>query len=274
MKFAEGKSKNEILAFNPKNENVGKGYIYEFFASEIYDKDRVNYFIYVELDETNSENADENKRTIINELVREARLRRLEFPEYDARVYHCCFANDEESIEFYKGIDGFKQDEGMHILTHDLKNSEMHGYRELDYIVKENSLVTESDVEMFINEHSKVFRKSPYDQEKIQELKRNKGFHNVAVYDNELIVGNILLTIESELDCEFGWVEDMFVSKGYRNKGIGAHLVQKGLEYFRNIGLEESRLEVWSSNERAPKLYYKLGYKFMKETEVSIGQMI
>lgn len=108
----------------------------------------------------------------------------------------------------------------------------------------------------------------------IKELQEKKGFNSIAIFDNESLIANILLHIEDIKGVKYGWLEDMFVSRAYRNKGLGEYLVLKGLAYFKKEGVMSSRLEVWSSNQRAPKLYYKVGYKFVKESEVSIGKMI
>ena len=103
--------------------------------------------------------------------------------------------------------------------------------------------------------------------EKIRKLKEQEGFKNIAIYHKEKMIANILLLVEVDSGIKYGCLEDLFVSKDFRKKGIGEYLVTRGLEYFKSIGLKESRLEVWSSNVRASKLYYKLGYRFMKETE-------
>lgn len=56
------------------------------------------------------------------------------------------------------------------------------------------------------------------------------------------------------------WLEELFVLKEYRSKGIG----RKFLEYLKE-NIDDSvcriRLEVAKDNERAKKLYKELGYK-------------
>lgn len=270
MNFINGKDEHEISLIDRDGKVLGKGYLFETIASKLYQKPRVNYFI--DMDIEVKEKAEEIRKRIAEELVNRAKKRRKHYPDYDARVYHCCFSDDREKIRFYSSLKGFKHDEGMHILTHNLEKIQHQIHRNVNYEIKENSLNSEEEILEFINEHSKVF-KGPYSIGEINELKEKEGFKNIGVYDREKIVGNILLIVEKE-DKKYGWVEDMFVKEGYRTQGLGALLINKGLEHFRLLGLDESRLEVWSANERAVKLYRKIGYEFLQETQASIGASI
>lgn len=272
MKIINGKNKYEIIAKDSEGSVLGKGYIYDSIASELFEKDRVNFFI-----ELVTEVEDKGyviRDFIVDELINRAKEKRKSYPNYDARVYNCCFSDDEKTLEFYSRIEGFKHDEGMHILTCNMSNWSKQKKLEIKYVVKEDNIDTKEQILEFISEHSKIFRSVPYNTEKILKLKEQRGFKSLGIYDNGQIVANILLLVEEESGIKYGWLEDMFVSKEYRKEGLGEYLVTRALEYFKSKGLDESRLEVWSSNKRATKLYYKMGYKFMKETESSIGMSI
>ena len=57
------KKDNEYQAINDNGDVVGFGYLSEFLASEVYEVDRVNYFI-------QAESAVKDTRiTIVNELI-------------------------------------------------------------------------------------------------------------------------------------------------------------------------------------------------------------
>lgn len=272
MKIVNGKDKHEIIVIDKEDNILGKGYIYDFIASEIYDIDRVNFFIGTEVEKEDRDCSI--KRFIVEDLITRAKEQRRKYPEHDARVYHCCLADDKESIEFYSKIEGFRHDEGMRVISCDLNNFESPYKLSMEYEIREDSLNSDEEIQSFIDEHSKVFRSIPYNIEKIRKLKDQEGFKNIAIYDKGQMIANILLMVEEESGIKYGCLEDLFVSKGFRNRGIAEYLVSRGLEYFKSRGLKESRLEVWSSNMRAGNLYYKLGYRFMKETESSIGMSI
>ena len=67
---------------------------------------------------------------------------------------------------------------------------------------------------------------------------------------------------------EIGWINDIYVKKPYRGKGYSKLLLEEALKEFRKNGYSDVRLNVYSHNEKALKLYEKMGFKdvskFMK----------
>ncbi|MBD3252197.1 GNAT family N-acetyltransferase, partial [Candidatus Pacearchaeota archaeon] len=55
-------------------------------------------------------------------------------------------------------------------------------------------------------------------------------------------------------------IQRIFVSKAYRNKGIGTYFIKK---FENETKKKKVNLEVWKGNP-AIKLYKKLGYKIIK----------
>ncbi|GKX31959.1 hypothetical protein SH1V18_44390 [Vallitalea longa] len=264
-------SKHEIIAKDNSGNILGEGYINSFLASDIFNKDRVNFFIQV-----TSDTEDKDfliRKYIINELIKIAHNSRKNYWEYNCRVYNCCFPNDSENIRLYSSIKGFKHDEGMYVLSCDLKNMNINKLSNIPFEIKENDFISQLDTLDFIREHNKIFRDAPYSINEIDYLKRQEGFRSITIYDKGNVIANILLLVKKD-NKKYGWVEDLFVNQKYRNKGLGEYLILRGLSYFKSIYIDESRLEVWSSNKRGMNLYYKLGYEFLEETQISIGMMI
>lgn len=269
MELLKGKNINEFIAKNMKNETIGKGYIYQSLASKLFDKDRVNYFI----DSSTIDESDTTTREkIVYGLIEIAQeMKRNNYPNLDGRVYHCCFSTDEKSREFYSTINGFKHDEGMLILEHSLENITE---TKIEYDCIEDNLETDEEIIDFINEHTKIFLRGPYNLEKIKELKKDNNLKSFGIYDGNNIIANMLLIFDEEDGEKIGWIEDMFVSSNYRKEGLAKHLLEKGLHYFKKTEQVKSRLEVWSNNKRAVNLYNQLGYYLHLETEISIGMKI
>jgi ribosomal protein S18 acetylase RimI-like enzyme len=67
---------------------------------------------------------------------------------------------------------------------------------------------------------------------------------------------------------EIGWINDIYVKMSYRGKGYSKLLMEEALKEFRKNGYSDVRLNVYSHNEKALKLYEKMGFKdvskFMK----------
>ena len=57
------------------------------------------------------------------------------------------------------------------------------------------------------------------------------------------------------------YIWDLFVLKEYRNRGIGTTLLNDAIAYLKSIGCEKVGLLVNYWNERAKKLFEKLGFK-------------
>lgn len=52
------------------------------------------------------------------------------------------------------------------------------------------------------------------------------------------------------------------------------NLILRAFNELIDLGIKESRLEVWSNNKRALSVYKSVGYEFYKQTECSIGMFI
>ncbi len=272
LTFKKTSEPYEWAVTNENNDMVGRGYLVEFQASDLYEKRRMNYFVDVEIDVEDP--GHKIGSAIISEMVTQAKKERAKYPDQLARAYHCCFTDKVDLIEFYKSIDGFQADEGMHILHHDLKSIPDLNPLASNLRVVEDNFKTEEDMQAFVDSHVKVFSGHPYSVDKLIALKKEPGFKSIGVYDGETIVGNIMVQREEEDGQVFGWIEDMYVSRSHRKRGIANHLVIMALAYCKEMGLLASRLEVWSANARANGLYDKVGYKLLKSTEVSIGMSI
>ena len=60
---------------------------------------------------------------------------------------------------------------------------------------------------------------------------------------------------------EIGWISDVFVKQEYRQNGVAKSLIEQSLVEFKHLGYDDVRLNVFSFNEKAIRLYEKLGFK-------------
>ncbi|MFN7252456.1 MAG: GNAT family N-acetyltransferase [Anaerobacillus sp.] len=273
MSVVQGENGNVYHAIDEKNNVLGKGWIYASKPSDIYTYSRLDIFIEMEIYE--KKHNTQIKDSIFDTLMAEANKIKSENPDQVVRVYNCCFSNDIESINYYCSKEGFVHDEGMHIIGLQMgtepymvncKNDEIH-YVSLP-------LNSDNEITRLIDVHKNVFR-SGYSIEMIKELKQKKGWKSIAATYNGEIVGNIMLWVnEEDPNAPYGWVEDLFVLNDWRKKGIAKELITRGLAHFQELPVLEVKIEVWSANERAMKLYKEFGFEFQKETESSIGMFL
>ncbi|RSD26645.1 GNAT family N-acetyltransferase [Mesobacillus subterraneus] len=106
----------------------------------------------------------------------------------------------------------------------------------------------------------------------------------IAAYKNSLSQGAYFLVARTEdtltgwvlvdrsLDWftqkEIGWISDVYVKQEFRKKGVAESLLEQSLIEFKYLGYDDVRLNVFTFNEKAIRLYEKLGFrdlnKFMK----------
>lgn len=92
----------------------------------------------------------------------------------------------------------------------------------------------------------------------------------VCLMDDNTLIGWV--QIDKAFDYltgdEIGWINDIYVKMPYRGKGYSKLLMEEALKEFRKNGYSDVRLNVYSHNEKAIKLYEKMGFKdvskFMK----------
>lgn len=83
-----------------------------------------------------------------------------------------------------------------------------------------------------------------------------------VIESNELPVGYLVLTRAFSL--EFGWhlfIDELFIQEPYRGLGIGSAAVEHAIGECRRCAAEALLLEAALSNERATRLYNRLGFR-------------
>lgn len=64
---------------------------------------------------------------------------------------------------------------------------------------------------------------------------------------------------------EYVYLDDLSVTKAYRNRGIGSALIRQTEEYAKELGISTVIFHVEKSNEAAFRLYTRLGYRIFRD---------
>lgn len=101
----------------------------------------------------------------------------------------------------------------------------------------------------------------------INILRRNDGTMFVAENDGKIvgiIAGSILKMskLDSMSFCskKSGRIRELYVHPNFRRKGLGKKLMEKMEEYFKTLGCDLIRIEVFEPNRSAHTFYNSLGY--------------
>jgi ribosomal protein S18 acetylase RimI-like enzyme len=89
--------------------------------------------------------------------------------------------------------------------------------------------------------------------------------HDRLLEDVPFLVGFVVGTIERPIPIyrveRFGFIHDLWVEEDYRNEGLGRQLAMRAIERFRELGVQQVRLETATANEPARKLFESCGFR-------------
>ncbi len=79
------------------------------------------------------------------------------------------------------------------------------------------------------------------------------------------IVGFLVAQTERDLSIyrtgQIGFIHDLWVDEDYRNEGLGRRLAMQAIEQFKQIGVEQIRMDVLADNAPALGLFQACGFR-------------
>jgi len=112
------------------------------------------------------------------------------------------------------------------------------------------------------------FRDQPermYDRWLVTRAKDPRSVFLVAEVSAGKLVAFLVGTIEPEIGIyrlkEFGFIHDVWVEEKYRNEGIARQMVTLAVERFREIGVNQVRLDAACANQPARNLFAACGFR-------------
>lgn len=262
---------NIVIALDARGQPVGSLFIYPFFAHDTEPEHPHNLYLHFQSE----------RGTDLTEVVRDVLLDRglhraaeikREAGQAKTRAYACFFKHQQEEIDYFLRR-GFVHDEGMYIL-------ERHASADLPGVklprgvrIESWRMETEAEQRRFIETHRRVFPRHPYRIESLRELMSLPEWHNFTAFRGAEISGNIMLFAQGGTN-PVGTVEDLFVQKRWRRRGIGKCLLHRALTHFQNIGIHCVQLQMWSANTPALHLYRMFGFSEIDEIEIAVGRYV
>ena len=132
-------------------------------------------------------------------------------------------------------------------------------------LVSNPSYISHGEIQMGIASDSE--RLAPDGHEKWKVYIREKITGNdssVFIYEEDnLIIGFIVVEIESDGDKPFGVICDLLVSSDTRGKGIGKTLLQKGIQWLEEQQITDFYLESGINNHSAHNFFEHMGFKMI-----------
>jgi ribosomal protein S18 acetylase RimI-like enzyme len=89
--------------------------------------------------------------------------------------------------------------------------------------------------------------------------------HERLMADVPFLVGFLVATVEKPIPIyrvdRFGFIHDVWVEEDYRHEGIARQMTMLAMEKFRDMGVNQIRLETAAANEPARKLFASCGFR-------------
>ncbi|MBD2251834.1 GNAT family N-acetyltransferase [Nostoc parmelioides] len=99
----------------------------------------------------------------------------------------------------------------------------------------------------------------------LTRLANQEGSVFLVAENQGQLVAFVAATVEQEIPIyrtkEFGFIHDIWVEPEYRQQGIAKQIVELTIERFRQMGVEQIRLDTAAINEAARKLFTSCGFR-------------
>ena len=92
-----------------------------------------------------------------------------------------------------------------------------------------------------------------------------KSDERILVAEDESVVAYLSVEVHHEPETDYIYLDDLSVTKDYRNLGIGSALIHEAEAYARDIGIQHILFHVEKSNTEALRLYERLVYKIYRD---------
>ena len=115
-------------------------------------------------------------------------------------------------------------------------------------------------------EYSKLKKKkinlpNNFIKKRFREIISSKNTFLLLVESNTDVAGYLTVSLIKNVNQKMGYVDDIFVLKEFRKKGLGSLLIKELISILKKKKFKKIRLGAYIDNKKALDLYKKLGFK-------------
>jgi ribosomal protein S18 acetylase RimI-like enzyme len=250
-----GNSKeNIILAFDENQELIGHAYIYASFNyHQTHETPLLLYFsITTDLIDV--------KEALFKHIQKRADEIKTLYPNISARFYTTL--SQESDRPFFKNL-------GLDDATTFLMEKEIN-----QQIDRELTPIDYKDINIFDQKEYQAFEKiynelfvTPLDLKHLSTISSKNEYQMIYYMMNHKIIGGAIFYVEDEV----GYLDTLFIMPSHQKKGFSKSILNDIFRWFIEHDITFIRLEVWSLNIKAVKLYESLGFKQTKDVLYTPG---
>ncbi|MFJ5772099.1 GNAT family N-acetyltransferase [Psychrobacillus sp. NPDC093180] len=203
---------------------------------------------------------------LYNQLYEKLYNRALEFKQLLSSTYHtylCVgnFGTEVNNNHFFVGEKGFSPLNTLYTMNRDLKKliEPANLVPDLQWEYWKMSRLEEE--KEYLEIESEIWPDAVLGLNRLREYKNNKSWTTITVRENGTILPSAMVWQEDEI----GMIEEVFVRKQWRKKGIAKFLLTTAINYLKEKGLKEAKLMVDTENEKALNLYKSVGFEVIEK---------
>jgi ribosomal protein S18 acetylase RimI-like enzyme len=250
-----GNSKENIfLALDENQELIGHAYIYASFNHhQTYETPLLLYF-------SITTNFLDVKEALFKHIQKRAdEIKRLH-PDISARLYTTL--SQESDRPFFKSLG---LDEATTFLMEKEINQQINTeLTQIDY--KDINIFDQNEYQTFEMIYNELFV-TPLDLKHLSTISSKKEHQMIYYIMNHKIIGGAIYYIEEQV----GYLDTLFIMPSYQKKGLSKSILNDIFTWFIEHDIILIKLEVWSLNIKAIKLYESLGFKQTKDVLYTPG---
>lgn len=222
---------------------------------------------------------NEIKDQLFERLLLRAREVTRELPGHPVHLTFQYFTSESASID-YVTSKGCRYTESVFTMRRDLSKEIPSAQPSGEIRICSWRMESEAEQQQYIRARNECFPEAPAELEEWQYFMQSPYWSvgtTFAAFDGDELVGNVAVfwneAENQNTGNNFGFTENIFVRPPWRGKNIARRLINAGLAYLKEHGLDEAHLEVHAKNESALHLYVDLGYEVLRESRFYVLEL-
>lgn len=196
-------------------------------------------------------------------VIRANELKKCLSREYQTKLCVGNYSSEEKNNNYFLNTKGFSYFENSFLMERDLNQPiSIHELDDVHLHFEHWPMLTVEEEKQYLEIESEIWPDKPLGLQRLRVNKKNQLWKSMIVREGETIVGCVMVWKDQD---DMGVIEELFVRKNWRNRGIAKYLLTQALTYLKNNEIPIVELMVDTTNRSALSLYQSVGFQIVEE---------
>lgn len=222
---------------------------------------------------------NEIKDHLFEQVLLRSREVTNEFPGHPVHLTFQYFPSESASIEYVTSR-GCQYNESVFTMRRDLSKDIPSLSPSGEITIGPWRMESQAEQQQYVRARNECFPEAPIELQEWQYFMQSPYWSvgtTFAAFDGSELIGNAAVfwdETENQISGKkIGFTEYIFVRSQWRGRNIARRLINAGLGYLKQHGLDEAHLEVRAKNKGALRLYIDLGYEVIRESRFYVLEL-